>query len=149
MKYKYKDYGDGNIEVMLESLEGTKFNYLAVRCSDPCMKNMTDAELKEDDEKYNGDGREMKFNIFIGHSYNVCLAFNFNLYGLDVRYTLSPHTEGKLLLEIINEVIIVVNEYFKDKWIEDISESFYKKFENEILEKILDYDHAHSSSALS
>lgn len=138
--YKLKDYGDGNIEVMPESLEGTKFEYLAVRCSDPCMQNMSDDDLKEDDEKYNGDGREMKFNIFVDHSYNACLAFNFNLYGIDVRYTISPHVEDSTLLEAINEVIVVVNEYFKDIWLDDISEAFYKKFENEILIKILDYD---------
>lgn len=137
--YKFKDYSDGNIEVEEESLKGTSFKYLAVRCTDPIMQNMTDAELKEDDEKYDGDGREMKFNIFVGYSYPGCLSFNFNLYGIDVNTTLNP-AEDPIVIKSIQIVLAVVNDYFKDKTIQDISEAFYKKFENEILGKILDYD---------
>lgn len=138
MKYKFKDYGNGNVEVSQEDLDGTPFEYLAVRCSDFVMHNMTDAELVEDDMKYNGDGREMKFNIFVGH--NICLSFTYEIFGLDVRFGLQPKLVEPNSLDAINEVIITVNDYFKDKTTKDISEAFYKKFEHEILERILDYD---------
>lgn len=136
----YIDYEKSACIAKNEALKDTKLKYLQISCSDPIMNNMTNEDI-EKHHKQTGDYdyNEVNFNIFINH--HMLVEFNFDLFGIHVRYDLYRLNEDspKEEFDMVNDVIYIVNTYFKDKLIEMINESFYVTLERDLLKLIIDH----------
>lgn len=99
--------------------------------------NETDKELAKHRAEADDCGYDasVNFQVFIS---DRCLDFDFNLYGLDVRYTFDKR-DTKITRKQVYDTIEIVNEWFEDKHLDDISEKMYHEIEEVLGKKI--YEH--------
>lgn len=112
-------YSNGKFEIIC--------NYLN-KDADGC--NETNEELAKHRAECGEQGYDasVEFQVFIN---DKCINFIFNLFGLDVYHTFSiPDTEESR--KQIYDTIELVNKWFKDKSLNDISEKMYHEIEKEL-----------------
>ena len=127
----------GYLKVDRKFLSGARCNSLEVLCS-AWNANLTDNELakiKADNPEGYVDCLEMRMNIFID---DVCIKLVWNIHGLDVSfngYSAFLHLAG---FGAIADVVEAATSWFTMHNLEEISEEFYEKAEQEIAQAAIE-----------
>lgn len=130
---KFGRYSHGHYLVREEELKGSSLASLEILCRG-MPDQMSDAEIERLHKKTGDyDANEMYFNIWVN---GFLIQFHYELMGLHVEYNawelLRPGHCHTATLAIVSKTVNAVVEVLKDHCIEDISEKFYKTFEQSI-----------------
>jgi hypothetical protein len=98
--------------------------------------NAKNEEIEKYKSNYPTDWMDMfnvQLSLFIDE---ICIAFTYDLYGLQVRFNSYDTNEAEIDFTDIGKVIEATTNVFKKYHLEDISEELYKKIEQDVAKEV-------------